>query len=308
MVDVSPPRASPAARRARSLEELKTSMAGFMSEQGRARGLAFVPRAEDVIICTYPKCGTTWLQQIVHGLRSGGSMAFDEITQVVPWLELAHDMGVDPDAPQVAEPRAYKSHLGFDEVPRGARYINAVRDPGDVLVSLHRFFDGWRMEPGSISLQTFALDYFMAREGSLGYWNHVLSWWHQRHRDDVLLLCYEDMRVDLPGTVARIARFMGIDAGPQVLDTAAQQASMAFMKRHERQFDDHLVRQARDAACGLPAGGHTTKVATGASGGARQLLSASVHEALADVWRRTITPSTGLADYAAMRAALAAGS
>lgn len=302
-----PAQVKPATRRARSLDELETSMAGFMTEQGRARGLAFVPRADDVIICTYPKCGTTWLQQIVHGLRTGGSMAFDEITRVVPWLELAHDMGLDPDAPQVATPRAYKSHLGFEQVPAGARYINAIRDPGDVLVSLYRFFDGWRMEPGSIALGAFALDYFIPREGSRGYWNHVLSWWRQRRRDDVLLLCYEDMRTDLPAAVARIAKFMGIDASTEVLDIAVRQASMAFMKRHERQFDDHLVRQARDAACGLPAGGHTTKVATGTSGGARQLLSAAVHEALADAWCRQVTPSTGLADYAAMRAALAAG-
>eukprot|EP00968_Pinguiococcus_pyrenoidosus_P022004 scaffold2979_cov243-Pinguiococcus_pyrenoidosus.AAC.5 len=40
---------------------------------------AFVPRAGDVFVVTYPKCGTTWMMQIVHGLRSGGSMDFGEV-------------------------------------------------------------------------------------------------------------------------------------------------------------------------------------------------------------------------------------
>jgi hypothetical protein len=293
------------ARRARSVAELKASMDGFMTETGRARGLARRARARDVIISTYPMCGTTWLQQTVHGLRTGGSMDFDEITQVVPWLELAQDMGVDPDAEQVAVPRVFKSHLAFDDVPRGARYLNAIRDPGDVLLSLYRFFDGWRMERGAISLDDFALEFFLRREGGRGYWQHVLSWWQARCRDDVLLLCYEDMREDLAGAAARIAVFIGIDADPALLDRVTRQSSLEFMKRHERQFDDHLVRDARDAACGLPPGGHTTKVARGEAGAARTELSPRVHGALDEAWASRITPLTGLADYSAMRAALA---
>jgi len=298
---------SGAPRRPRSVAELNASTAGFMSAAGRARGLALRTRASDVIIATYPKCGTTWLQQIAHGLRSGGSMDFDEITQVVPWLELAHDMGVDPDAEQVARPRVFKSHLGFDDVPAGARYINAIREPGDVLLSLYRFFDGWRMEAGAISLDDFALEFFLRREGARGYWPHVLSWWQARRRADVLLLCYEDMLADLPATVARIAAFIGIAADRALLERVTRQSGLDFMKRHERQFDDHLVRASRDAACGLPPGGYSTKVARGVSGAGRATLSARVHAALDEAWASRIAPVTGLADYAAMRAALAAG-
>ncbi len=42
---------------------------------------------------TSPKCGTTWVQQIVHQLRSRGSMDFEEISIPVPWIEMAHDLG-----------------------------------------------------------------------------------------------------------------------------------------------------------------------------------------------------------------------
>lgn len=38
-------------------------------------------------------------------------MAFDEITDVVPWLELAHDMGRNVNDPQAYSPKLFKSHL-----------------------------------------------------------------------------------------------------------------------------------------------------------------------------------------------------
>ena len=43
------------------------------------KAVAFEPVSEDVMIVCPPKCGTTWLCQIVHSLRSGGSEDFEEI-------------------------------------------------------------------------------------------------------------------------------------------------------------------------------------------------------------------------------------
>ena len=99
-------------------------------------------RPDDVFVVTPPKCGTTWMQQIVHGLRTGGSMDFVEVSAVVPWLELAHDMDIDVNADQVARPKAFKSHLRWDEIPKGGRYIVVLRDPVDAMVSLFKFLQG----------------------------------------------------------------------------------------------------------------------------------------------------------------------
>jgi aryl sulfotransferase len=48
--------------------------------------------------------GTTWVTQICHSLRTRGDMAFDEITEVVPWDICALDCGQDLDAEQVGRP------------------------------------------------------------------------------------------------------------------------------------------------------------------------------------------------------------
>ncbi|MBN34283.1 MAG: hypothetical protein CMM46_05805 [Rhodospirillaceae bacterium] len=79
------------------------------------------------------------MQQIVHGLRTRGPVDFGEITEVVPWIEVAHALDMDPEAEQVANPRAFKVHLSWDEVPKGGRYIVIARDPEAVAVWLFRF-------------------------------------------------------------------------------------------------------------------------------------------------------------------------
>src|SRR5471032_2571811 len=95
-------------RRATTLAELDAKMARLVTEPGYAAGLEFVPRPSDVIIASYAKCGTTWLQQMVHSLRTGGDLDFDDISRVVPWIETAADLGIDLHAEQWAAPRAFK--------------------------------------------------------------------------------------------------------------------------------------------------------------------------------------------------------
>ena len=57
------------------------------------------------------------MQQICHQLRTGGDMEFEEISQVVPWIELEHDQGQDLEAEQVAPPRCFKTHCWYDHCP-----------------------------------------------------------------------------------------------------------------------------------------------------------------------------------------------
>lgn len=184
--------------RATSVEELDAVFEKYFDPVSYVLGLAFKPKPSDIIISPYAKCGTTWLQQIAHGLRTGGSMDFDEITAVTPWIEVADDVGWNLDAPQAAKPRLYKSRLSWHDVPKGGRYIYSIRHYDDAIVSFYRMLEGWYFEPGSISLESL-VSWRWPRDkvDSQGYWYHLNSWWEQRHNKDVLLLCYEDMKTDL---------------------------------------------------------------------------------------------------------------
>jgi len=273
--------------------------------ESRAVGLAFEPQSTDVFIATFPKCGTTWLQQIVHGLRTRGSMDFDEITLAVPWLELAFDLGIDLAAPQAGEPRAFKTHLAWHEIPKGGRYISMVRNPKDVVVSLYYFHEGWRFEPGTITMEDYARAFFLAPERGRRYWNYVASWWEQRARDDVLLLSYEAARRDLAGTVRRIADFIECPLDDPCFEIVLRQSSIDFMKGHAAQFDDHVVRTARNAAHGLPMGGSSSKVRAGRIGDHVEELPLDVRETLDAIWREEMGARFGLSSYEAMSALLA---
>lgn len=117
--------------RATSLAELDELGPRLFSAESRRRGLAFQPRPTDVIISPYAKCGTTWLQQIAHGLRTRGSMDFEEISVVVPWLEVAHrhqfdeapfrrhwsDRGVLPFDSDAGKVTPGRSSAGQDQLP-----------------------------------------------------------------------------------------------------------------------------------------------------------------------------------------------
>ncbi len=295
-----------ALRRPTTLKGYREASSRFATADGIARGLAFRPRPSDVFIATYAKAGTTWMQQIVHGLRTGGAMAFGEITEVVPWIELAVDLGLDAEAEQAADPRAYKSHLTWHEVPKGGRYIAIVRHPYDVALSLFRFMEGWFFETGAIDLETFIREDFLKERRTEDYWHHVLSWWQVRQRDDVLFLTYEGMKADLAGTVVRVAEFIGLGADCPHLEIAIHQAGFDFMKQHAHQFDDNVVRRMRDPACGLPPGGDSNKVRSGGSGGGRRELGPELEALLDAAWQERFAPDTGLDDYPALLAALAA--
>ena len=265
---------------------------------------SYQPRPTDIIIAPFGKCGTTWLQQTFHTLRTRGDMDFDDISRVVPWIETAHALGIDLEAPQRASPRGFKSHLAFDRVPKGARYVVSLRDPKDALVSMYHFMNGWFLESGAVSLAEFAAVRGTARSDGSDYWHHLISWWEQRDNPDVLLLSYEYMTADAGGTVAKLAAFCGIPLDAELLALTLEQSSLPFMLEHKNRFDDLMMRNLSEARCNLPAGSDSSKVRKGGVGGHKQELPAEVATAIDDLWSTLISPSTGFANYAEMESAL----
>ena len=288
-------------RRAHSLEEFFPKIAGLQSKESAAHARTFLPRSDDILIATFPKSGTTWIQQICHGLRTSGDMTFDEITFVVPWIEMAHDLGLDSNAEQVANPRCFKSHDTWEDIAKGARYIYVVRNPYDVAISMFNFMDGWFIEPGTVALEEFIPAFFAANYRERGYWRHLLSWWAQKDNPDVLFCAYENMKVDLPGTVKRIAEFMGI-TDLEVIKIATEQASYEFMNANNRQFDDHIVSEAKNDALGLPPYAMSTKVRKGVSQTAT--LNDELRVLLDKIWEEIIEAKLGFSDYDALLKAL----
>lgn len=288
-------------KRPTTIQEMHERLRNFATPEGWQRGLSYKPDPTDVFIVTPPKCGTTWMQQIVHGLRTRGSMDFDEITRVVPWINMAHDTGIDLRA-QVAHPRAFKTHTVLDEVPRGGKYIVIVRDPCDTLLSEYLFMEGMFFEKGSIRLETFARERFIpGRE----IHKHVNALWPRRRDPDVLPLAYENMKADLPRTVERVAQFIGIALDVELRKMVLKQSDIQFMQAHKDQFEDHIIRKARGPAMGLPSDGRLNKVRNGQVGEAKHVVPDAIKRELDELWHREITSKIGLNSYEDLRSELA---
>ncbi len=148
-------------------------------------------------------------------------MSFEEITQVVPWLELAYDQGQDLEAPQYGHkegiPRIFKTHAWEEHCPKFPKVIVVLRHPEDVVRSFYKFFEGWFFEPGSISLDAFANEFWLARGippsrmQNASYFVHLISWYKRRDDPNVLILFFEDLKVDLRSQVRRVAKFISTD-------------------------------------------------------------------------------------------------
>lgn len=295
-----------AGRRARTMQEFNAVRGRLFNRDDVMRAIeAYRPAPTDVIISPYGKCGTTWLQQTFHTLRTRGDMDFDDISRVVPWIETSAGLGLDINAAQRASPRGFKSHLAYEALPKGARYVVSLRDPKDALVSFYHFMAGWMIEPGTVSIDDFAEDWIgSGASGPTSYWSHLLSWWAQRDNPSVLLFSYEHM-CDAPAAHVRtFAAFCGIPLDDALLKLTLERSSIDYMLAHKDRFDDAMMRRLSEERAGLPPGGDSAKVRKGGAGGGKAELSSKISSALDEIWRARVAPATGFADYAALEANL----
>lgn len=60
---------------------------GMSTEETKGIIQSFSIRANDVFVATYPKCGTTWMQQIVKLVWNNGVENGHDIDEALSWIE-----------------------------------------------------------------------------------------------------------------------------------------------------------------------------------------------------------------------------
>ncbi|CAL1278170.1 unnamed protein product, partial [Larinioides sclopetarius] len=91
----------------------------------------FLPTKDEVILVSYPKCGTTWTLQIVSLiLRKGVPLTTSkQYFSFIPFLERT----TMEELSQMSKPRLIKTHLSFSSLnfSKEAKYIYVTRHPED---------------------------------------------------------------------------------------------------------------------------------------------------------------------------------
>ena len=223
---------------------------------------AYRHRSGDIIISTPPKCGTTWMQNIV-GMLVTGSTRFDRpMRDLSPWFDqVLHDLDVTVADLESRDGRRWlKAHAPLDALPwhDDLTYVVVGRDPRDVGVSMDHHLANMDRDrviaqrSAAIGLDDLAEHpplpepledpaerwwrWVTARSEPEFAWGlqylviHLSSFWARRHEPNVVMVHFADLQADLPCEMGRIAKRLGVTVDDDALATMAAAASFDSMR------------------------------------------------------------------------------
>ncbi len=215
-------------------------------------------RDDDIVIGTWAKSGTTWMQQIVGQLVSQGADP-DFAFAASPWLDL-RVMPIDEVHAQLEAQqhrRFVKTHLPVDALvfsPQ-AKYIYIARDTRDVIWSMHHHhmhftpqaYEIFNNTPGRVGppllpptedIRAYYHEFLDTDAGHFWpFWSNVQSWWDIRELPNVLLVHFNNLRADTKGEISRIANFLGISVDATSWPLILHHCSHAYMKQQAAQSE-----------------------------------------------------------------------
>lgn len=244
-------------------------------------------RDDDIIIATYAKSGTTWMQQIVSQLLFDGAEDL-ETAEMSPWLDLRippKEIKLQAMAAQTHR-RFLKTHLPVDALvfSEKAKYVYIGRDGRDVIWSFYNhhananeaWYEALNDTPGRVGPPIdkppeSVVDYYrewLERDGHpwWPFWENVRSWWEIRDLPNVKLIHFTDLKRDMPGEIRRLAAFLGIPINEDRWDDILLHCSFDYMKAN--------ASKSVPLGGAFWDGGAQTFINSGSNGRWRDLLSA----------------------------------
>ncbi|XP_017465812.1 PREDICTED: sulfotransferase 1 family member D1-like isoform X2 [Rhagoletis zephyria] len=179
----------------------------------------FEVKDDDVFIATFPKCGTTWIQEATWLLLNNLDYEEDSRTHLTNrsvYIEMSllyetfHTDSIY-SAKQLKSPRCIKSHLPVHCLPRQiwqkkVKLVYCARNPKDVVLSYSHFLRGKGAYTGSMN--DFIDDFLNSETAYTPYWSHVFPMWQMRSEPNVFFTTYEEMKRDLRGVLTRLNKFL----------------------------------------------------------------------------------------------------
>lgn len=232
-------------RPARQIRPARATYSGGATDP--ARWAAWTPREGDILVCTPPKCGTTWTQTMLMMLVNGGPDLPDTVGALSPWIDA--NIGLPFEEVSAAldrQPgrRVVKTHTPADGFPlfEGVTVISVFRHPLDLFFSLRKHVANTVSVP-EVDLPFLDpvpdnLRFFLTQEADRADWGretlakvalHYRMTACEDHGPGLHVAHYADMLRDGRAAVARLAGAIGID-DDALIDTVAKATSFGAMK------------------------------------------------------------------------------
>ena len=210
-------------------------------------------RDDDIVIATYAKSGTTWMQQIVAQLMFDGDPDIS-VAEMSPWV----DLRVPPKEVKLplleaqTHRRFMKTHLPVDAIrfcPK-ARYLYIGRDGRDVVWSMYNhhvnanqtWYDALNDTPGRVGppiepppddIRQYWREW-LDRDGHpfWPFWENVRSWWAVRDLPNVKFIHFANLKHDMAREIRAIATFLDIPIKESRWEAILNHCSFEWMKKN----------------------------------------------------------------------------
>ena len=183
---------------------------------------SFEVREDDIWIVTFPKCGTTWTQELVWTLVNDVDDQKGKVPLYIrsPWIDsffpIVDELGVAYDSidfiNKMEGRRIIKTHLPLqflpDHILEKCRVIYVARNPKDVAVSYYHHQKNIPLCGFTGSFEDF-MKLFM--EGLVHYgrfWSHFFGAWNQKKQRNLKFMWYEDMKTNPMRVIENLCTFL----------------------------------------------------------------------------------------------------
>jgi len=180
----------------------------------------------DIIVSTYARSGTTFTQEIVWQIKNCKNILkgekVDKTLDRFPFIEYNYKLHPEItisfcdllDSQRNNPYRLIKTHVPYEFIKDSVEKVNpkfivTMRNAKDCLVSNYEFFKYFGTHPYQGTFDEYFLTFLNDKSISGSYFDNNLDWWQIRHRDNVLILFYEDLVKNLEENVKKIANFLG---------------------------------------------------------------------------------------------------
>jgi len=245
-------------------------------------------RDDDIIIATWGKSGTTWVQQIVAQFIFKGQTVGLPVGDMSMWVDFRlPPLEVKEPLLEAQEHRRFlKTHLPVDALvfsPQ-AKYIYVGRDGRDSVWSTHNHHVNmldWVYEaleelpdmgpviqrPTGGDMREYFHDWFN-REGYpfWPFWENVRAWWAVRDLPNVMMLHYQNLKNGMEGEMRKVGEFLECELDEDKWEEMVLHCTFDYMK--------HNAKESAPLQGSLWAGGAKTFVNKGTNDRWRDTLTA----------------------------------
>ncbi|XP_011856323.1 PREDICTED: sulfotransferase 1C3-like [Mandrillus leucophaeus] len=201
----------------------------------------FQAKPDDLILATYPKSGTHWMQEILDMIQNDGDVEKckrDHSLHRYPFLELKFPHKEKPDwviALEMSSPRLIKTHLPSHLIPpsiwkENCKIVYVARNPKDCLVSYYHFHRMASYLPDPQNLEEFYEKFVLGKVFYGSWFDHVKGWWAAKDTHRILYLFYEDIKKNPKHEIHKVLEFLEKTLSEDVINKIIHHTSFDVMK------------------------------------------------------------------------------